>query len=152
MECCRDGHPFGRFSHLHRGSLELRHNDHWILGHLPDQGPSHPYAQFGQVSSSRKSPFKNDGGHCVLGDLQCCFGTLPQICALIQSSELYGQFLRPHGLVYALICIVGASRVAQWSRALHRSASCATRNSGFLPRLCCSRPRLGGPWGDAQLA
>ena len=36
-------------------------------------------AQFGRVASSRKSlggskllPFKNDGGHCVLGDLQPC--------------------------------------------------------------------------------
>ena len=37
------------------------------LGHLPDQCPSHPIAQFGQVASSRKSvrgsnllPFKNE--------------------------------------------------------------------------------------------
>ena len=33
-------------------------------------------------------------------------------------------------------------RVAQWSKVLHRSVSCATRDSGFEPRL----------WGDAQLA
>ena len=32
------------------------------------------------------------------------------------------------------------------------SASCATRDSGFAPRLCRSRPRPGAPWGDAQLA
>jgi hypothetical protein len=48
------------------------------------------------VASCRKSlgvskllPFKNDGGHCVLGDLQCCrndlFGTFHQICATTQS-------------------------------------------------------------------
>jgi hypothetical protein len=45
-----------------------------VIGHLPDQGPS-PIAQFGRAASSRKSlgvPFKNDGGHCVLGDLQYC--------------------------------------------------------------------------------
>ena len=30
------------------------------------------------------------------------FGTLPQICAL----ELYRQFLRPHGLVFALTCTI----------------------------------------------
>jgi hypothetical protein len=37
-----------------------------------------PIAQFGQAANSGKSfgdfqllPFKNDGGHCVLGDLQC---------------------------------------------------------------------------------
>ena len=46
------------------------------LGHLPDQDPSPPIAQFGQAASSRKSPggskllpFKIDGGNCVLEDL-----------------------------------------------------------------------------------
>ena len=29
-----------------------------------------------------------------------------------------------------------ASRVAQWLRALYGSASCATRDTGFAPRLC----------------
>ena len=58
---------------------ELCQSDHRVLGHLPDQGPSPPIAQIGGVASSRKSlggskllPFKNDGGNCVLGDLQCC--------------------------------------------------------------------------------
>ena len=32
----------------------------------------------------------------------------------------------------------------------NRSASCATRDSGFVPRVCRSQPRPGGPWGDAQ--
>ena len=45
-----------------------------------------------------------------------------------------------------------ASWVAQWLRALYCSASCATRDSRFAPRLCHNRPRPGGPWGDAQLA
>ena len=44
-----------------------------------------------------------------------------------------------------------ASRVAQWSKALHRSASCATTDAGFESRLCRSRPRTGDPWGGAQL-
>ena len=35
--------------------LELCQSDYWVLGHLPDQGPSPPIAQFGQVTSSRKS-------------------------------------------------------------------------------------------------
>ena len=55
----------------------------------------------------------------------------------------------------SVICIeidINASRVAQWLRALYCSASCATRDSGFAPRLCHNRPRPGGPWGDAQLA
>ena len=52
--------------------------DHQVLGHLPDQGPSPPIAHFGRSASSRERlggskllPFKNDEGHCVLGDLQC---------------------------------------------------------------------------------
>ena len=58
-------------------------SDHWVLGHIPDQGPSPTIARFGQAVSSRKSlggskllPFKNDGGHSVLGDLQSCLGAL----------------------------------------------------------------------------
>uniref|UniRef100_A0A8K9URT6 Rho family-interacting cell polarization regulator 2 n=1 Tax=Oncorhynchus mykiss TaxID=8022 RepID=A0A8K9URT6_ONCMY len=44
------------------------------------------------------------------------------------------------------------ARPPGWCSGLgHCSASCATRNSGFAPRLCRSRPRPGGPWGDAQL-
>ena len=49
--------------------LEVCQRDH----HSP------PIAQFGRAASSRKSvggskllPFKNDGSHCVVGDLQCC--------------------------------------------------------------------------------
>ena len=83
MECCRDDCPSGMFSHLHRGILELYQSDHQVLGHLLDQGPSPPIAQFGSVASSRKRlggskliPFKNDEGKCVLGDLQCCRNVL----------------------------------------------------------------------------
>jgi hypothetical protein len=32
VECCRDGCPSGRFSHLHRGTLELCQSDHRVLG------------------------------------------------------------------------------------------------------------------------
>ena len=49
VECCRDGCLSGRFSHLHRGTLELCQTDHCILGHLPDQGPSLLFAQFGRA-------------------------------------------------------------------------------------------------------
>ena len=110
MECCRDGSPSGRFSHLHRGTMELCLSDHQVLGYLPDQGRSSTTAQFGWAASSRRSlsgskllPFKNDGGHCSWGPK--CFGTLPQICASTQSC-LYRQFLRPLGLVFALTCTV----------------------------------------------
>jgi hypothetical protein len=55
-------------------------------------------------------PFKNDGGHCVLGDLQCCRHFLPPFPRSVPRhnhvSALYGQFLRPRGLVFALTCTV----------------------------------------------
>ena len=71
----------------------------------------------GRVANSRKSvggskllPFKNNGGHCVLGDLQCCRNVLvPFPRSLPQHnpvSELHGQFLRCHGLIFALTCTV----------------------------------------------
>ena len=89
------------------------HSNHLVLGHLPDQGPSPPIAQFGLAASSRKSlggskllPFKKDGGHSVPSDLQCCRHFLvPSPRSVRQHnpvSELYGQFLQPHGLVFAL--------------------------------------------------
>ena len=69
---------------------------------LADQGPS-PIAQFGWAASSRKGlggskllPFKN-GGHCVLGDLQCCRHFLVRFPISVPRhntvSELYGLFL-----------------------------------------------------------
>ena len=87
--------------------------DHWVLGHLHDHGPSPPIAQFGLAASSRKSlggsilpPFKNDGGHCILEDVQCCRNVLaPFPRSVLQHnpvSELYGQFLWPHILFFFL--------------------------------------------------
>jgi hypothetical protein len=121
VECCRDACPSERFSHLHRGTLELCQSDHQILGHLPYQGPSPPIAQFGRVASSRRSvggskllPFKNDRGHCVLGDLsmlQTFFGTLPKICSdtiLSQSSTDNSFDLMAWN--FALTCTVNVYR------------------------------------------
>ena len=113
MECCRDGCPSGRFSHLHRVALELCQRDHQVLGNLPDQGPSPPIVKFGRAATSSQSlggskilPFKNNGGHCVLGDLQCCRNILVPLPRSEPVSEFYGQFLRPDGLVFALTCTV----------------------------------------------
>jgi hypothetical protein len=39
------------FSHLYRGTLELRQSDNRVLDHLPDQGPSPSNAQFGKEAS-----------------------------------------------------------------------------------------------------
>ena len=93
-----------RLSHLHRGTLELCQCVHRVLGHIPDEGLSPPIAQFVWAASSKKSlggskhlPFKNDGGNCVLGDLQCCRNVLvpfPRSVPLHNPvSELYGHAL-----------------------------------------------------------
>ena len=79
-------------------------SDHRVLGHLLDQDPSLPIAQFGRAASSRKSlggskllPFKNDEGHCVLEALQCFRNVLVPFPRSVPRhnlvSELYGQFL-----------------------------------------------------------
>ena len=117
MECCRDGCPSERFSHLQRGILELCQSDHRVLGNIPDLGPSPLIAQCGRAASCRKSlrgakplTFKKDGGHCVLGDLQCCRHFLAPFPRSVSRynpvSDLYGQFLRTHCLVFALTCTV----------------------------------------------
>jgi hypothetical protein len=104
VECCRDGCPCARFSHLQRGTLELYQSDHRVLGHLPDQGPSTPIAQFGLAASSRKSlggskllPFKNDGGHCVLGtfnDAETFWYPSPDLCldTILSQSSMDNSF------------------------------------------------------------
>ena len=77
--------------------------------------------QFGRAASSRKSlggskllPFKNDGGHCVLGDLQCCWQFLVPFPRSVPqhnpASELNGQSLRPHGLFFALTLYLDSYR------------------------------------------
>ena len=90
----------------------------------PDQSPSPPIAQFGWAASFRKSlggskllPFKTDGGHCVLGDLQCCKNVLipfPDLCldTILSVSSLSKQFLRPHGLVFAPTCTVNCGTIS----------------------------------------
>ena len=93
---------------------------HRVHGYIPYQGPSPLIAQFGRAASSRKSlggskllPFiKNDGGHCVLGDLQCSINVLVPFPRAVPRhnpvSERYGQFLRPGlvncGNLYRQVC------------------------------------------------
>ena len=132
MKCCKDSCPSGSFYRLHILTLDLCQSDHWVLGHLPDQGPSPPIAQFGQAATSRKRlvgskllPFKNDGGHCVLGDLQCCIHFLVRFPRSVTRhnpvSELHEQFLQPLCLVIALT---------------------STVNCGTLDRQVCAFPNL----------
>ena len=82
-----------------------------------NQYPSPLISQFGRAASSRKNlggskllPFKNDGDHSVLGDLKFCRYFLVPFPRSVRRhnpvSELYGQFLRPYGLVFVLTCTV----------------------------------------------
>jgi hypothetical protein len=113
VECCRDGCPSGRFSHLHSRTLELCQ---WPSGSWSScwPRPFSPIAHFAWADSSRKSiggsklfQFKN--GHCVPGELQCCRNALVPFPKSVPrhnpASELYRQFLWPHGLVFALITV-----------------------------------------------
>ena len=101
-ECCRDVWVSGRFSHLHRGT---------------DQGPSPAIAQFGRAGVLGRVlvvpnffHFRMREATVFLGDLQCCrhfLGPFPRSVPRHNPvSELYWQFLRPHGFVFALTCTV----------------------------------------------
>ena len=80
--------------------MELCQSDLQILGHLPDLGSRK------SLGGSKLIPFKNDGGHCSWGISNAAdiiWYPSPDLCLdIILSRELYGQFLRPHGLVFAL--------------------------------------------------
>ena len=92
VECCSDGCPSGRFSHLHRGTLELCQSDHRVLGHLPDQGPSPPIAQFDLAPALGRVLVVPNFFHLRMMILQCCrhvFVTLPQICSSVLSPSLW---------------------------------------------------------------
>jgi hypothetical protein len=125
----------GRFSHLHRGTLELCQSDHQVLVHLPDQGLSPPIAQLGWTASSRKG-LGGDGDHCVFGDLQFCRNVLVPFPRSVPRHnpvlELDGQFLRPHGLVFALTCTVNC-----WI--LYRQVCAFMSNQFNLPKVDCCR-------------
>ena len=108
MEGCRDGSPSVRFSHLHRGTLTIRFLVNSLTKALLTR-----LLSLARAANSRKSlggskllPFKNDGGHCVLGDLQCYRNILLPFSRSVTRhnpvSELYAQFLLPHVLVFAL--------------------------------------------------
>ena len=153
MECCRDGYPSGRFSHLHRGTLELCQSDHWVLRHLFDQGPSPPIAQFSRVASSRRSlggskllPLKNDGGHCVLGELQYFRNVLVPFPRSVPRhnpvSELYRQFLRPHGLVFALTCTVNCGTLYRQVCAFPNHVQSIEFTTGGLQSSCRNISRM----------
>ena len=140
---------------------ELCQSDHWVLGHLPDQSPSPPIVQFDQAASSRKSlggskllPFNNDGGHCLLGDLQCCRNSLAPFPRSVPRhnpvSELYGQFLRPHGLVFALTCTVNCVTLYRQVFAFPNNVQSIEFTTGGLQSSCRNISRM--EWDGMHLS
>jgi hypothetical protein len=109
VECCRD-YPSGRFSQLHRGTLELCQSDHRVLGHLgflvtlasqPGPGKVLVVPNFFHLRMMEANVFL---------DLQSCRNVLVPFPRSVPRhnpiSELYGQFLQPHSFVFALTCTV----------------------------------------------
>ena len=91
--------------------LELCQSDHWVLGHLPDQGPSPSLiAQFGQAVSSRKCPVVQYLFHLRMMAATEFFGALNAADLFVfyplpqynPVSEVY-EFLWLNGLIFAQI-------------------------------------------------
>ena len=109
VECCRDGCPFGRFSHLYRGILELCHSLTKAL--LPQL-----LSLAGRTALGKVLVVPNFF-HLRMMEATVFLGTFnaadifwyPSPRSVSQHnpvSELYGQFLGSHGLVFVLTCTV----------------------------------------------
>ena len=130
-------------SFCHRGILELCQSNHWVLGHLADQGPSLPIDQFGQAVSSRKSlggskllPFKNDGDHCSWEPSMLLVPFPRSVHRQNPVPELYGQFLRPHGLVFALTCTFNGGTLYRHVCTLPNNVQSIEFTTGGLQSSC----------------
>ena len=92
------------------------------------------------LGGSKLLPFKNDGGHCVLGDLQCCRSVLVPFPRSVPRhnpvSELYGQLFRPHGLVFALTCTVDCGTLYRHLCAFPNDAQSIEFTKGGLQSSC----------------
>ncbi|KAK6292729.1 hypothetical protein J4Q44_G00373140 [Coregonus suidteri] len=71
--------------------------------------------------------------------LQNFFCTLPQICALTQ---LYGQFLRPHGLVFALSCTVNCGTLYRQVCAFPNHVQSIEFTTGGLQSSCRNMSKM----------
>ena len=93
VKCCRDW-----FSKL----------SHWVVGQLPDQGPSCPVAQFGRMAnSSLNFPMMETTVLLeTFNTLEIVLYPSPDMSHNNFISEIYGQFFGFHGIVSALTCTV----------------------------------------------
>jgi hypothetical protein len=91
-------------------------------------------------------PFKNDGDHCVHRDLQCCKTVLVPFPRYVPRnnpvSELYGQFLRPHGLVFALTCSVNCGTLYRQVCAFLNHVQSIEFTKGELQSSCRNISRM----------
>ena len=126
------------FSHLHRGILELCQ---WPSGYWFDRAASSRKI----LGGSKLLPFKNDGGHCVLGDLQCCINVFVPFPRFVPRhnpvSELYGQFVQPHGLGFALTCTVNCGTLYRQGCAFPNHVQSIELTTGGLQSSCKNIPR-----------
>ena len=118
VDCCRGGCPSGRFSSLHRGTLELWQSDHWVL-------PRRPLCSLGP---SKQQKF---------------FCTLPQICSSRQSC-LWGLQTIPltSRLVCALTCTVNCGTLYRLEYAFPKHVQSAEFTTGGLQLSCRNISRM----------
>ena len=146
VECCSDGCPSGSFSHLHTGSLELSQSDHQVLGHLSYQGPSPPIAQFAGWPALGRVLVVPNFFHLRIMEATVLLGTFNAaefFVAFPRSvprhnpvSELCRQFLQPHGLVFALICIVSCETLYRQVCAFPNHVQSIEFTTGGLQSRC----------------
>ena len=106
-----------------------------------------------RAASSRKSPggskllpFRKDGGHCVLVDIQCCRNVLVPFPRSVPRhnpvSELYGQFRRLLGLVFALTCTVNCGTLYRQVCACQNHVQSIEFTTGGLQSSCRNISRM----------
>jgi hypothetical protein len=90
--------------------------------------------------------FKNDGGHCVLGDLQCSdtfWYPSPDLCLRHNTvSKLFGQFLRPDHLVFALTYTVNCGTLYRQVCAFPNHVQSIKFTIGGLQSCCRNISRM----------
>ena len=93
-----------------------------------------------------KIPNKKDGGLCVLWNFQCCRNDLVpfprSLPRHVPVSELYGQFLRPHGMVFALTCTVNCGTLCRQVCAFPNHVQLIEFTTGGLQSSCRNISRM----------
>ena len=85
------------------------------------------------LGGSKRLPFKNDGGHSVLGDLQCCRNVLVHTPRSVP---------RPHGLIFALTCTVNCGTLNRQVNAFPNHVQSNEFTTGGIQSSCRNIPRM----------